>query len=322
MGTRQVHRLIRLITLLQSGRIKSAEELTSQLSISRRTLFRDLKLLEASGVPYYFERGKGYRIQASFFLPPINLTVAETIGLMVLGKTAEANADRPLASSAISALHKLTATIPDSMRTACDQLLDSTSINSERPTDGRDESRVFYDLQRGIDQGRVCDIVYRSPADNEDLRCRHYPFAMHLANNAWYVLGKTSAHGQEVRIFKLVRFRSVTLTEETFRRPKNFKVSDKLGNAWRLIPEGKEYDITIEFRPMVATNVSEVRWHPTQTTQMLDDGSCRLNFRIDGIKEIAWWICGYADQARVIKPAALRRRVYELQMRSAEVNRS
>ncbi|MEM6854913.1 MAG: HTH domain-containing protein, partial [Planctomycetota bacterium] len=88
MGISRVHRLIRLITLLQSQQAPSADELTLDLGISRRTLFRDLKLLEAAGVPYYHERGKGYRIQQSFFLPPIQLTVAETMGLMILAKSA------------------------------------------------------------------------------------------------------------------------------------------------------------------------------------------------------------------------------------------
>ncbi|MEZ6193148.1 MAG: hypothetical protein R3C45_17890 [Phycisphaerales bacterium] len=47
----------------------------------------------------------------------------------------------------------------------------------------------------------------------------------------------------------------------------------------------------LEFTPKVATNVSEVLWHPSQTCQYLDDGSCRMRFEVDGINEIAWWVC-------------------------------
>lgn len=320
MGISRVHRLIRLITLLQSQLARSANELTLELGVSRRTLFRDLKLLEAAGVPYYHERGKGYRIQQSFFLPPINLTVAETMGLMILAKSAEADRTRPLAPAALSAIYKFIAIVPEPIREACGDLLENISVNPGQSVDGHGESRVYHDLQRGIDQQLACDIVYQSPVDDEPLTCKLMPLAMHLANNAWYVMGKTSTHGKEVRVFKLVRFTSVTLTDKTFKRPPKFKVSDKLGHAWRLNPEGQEYDIEIEFSPMVATNVAEVRWHPTQQTKHLTDGGCRLIFRVDGLREIAWWVCGYADQARVIRPADLRHRVAEMHQRAADRN--
>ncbi len=322
MGISRVHRLIRLITLLQSHLARSADELTLELGVSRRTLFRDLKLLEAAGVPYYHERGKGYRIRQSFFLPPINLTVAETMGLMILAKSAEADRTRPLAPAALSAIYKLIAIVPEGIREACGDLLENITVSPGQSVDGHGESRVYHDLQRGIDQQLACDIVYQSPVDDEPLACRLMPLAMHLANNAWYVLGKTNhpPHGQGVRVFKLVRFETVTLTDQAFKRPAHFKISDKLGLAWRLNPEGHEHDVEIEFTAMVATNVAEVRWHPTQKTKTLADGRCRVTFRVDGLKEIAWWICGYADQAKVIRPTALRTRVAEMHQRAAELN--
>lgn len=113
---------------------------------------------------------------------------------------------------------------------------------------------------------------------------------------------------------------SVEPTKIAFKRPAHFKVTHKLGLAWRLNPEGKEYDIEIEFAPMVATNVAEVRWHSTQKVKRLADGSCLLSFRVDGLREIAWWVCGYADQARVRKPAALRKLVREMHTRAAAMN--
>ncbi|MBB6428793.1 helix-turn-helix transcriptional regulator [Algisphaera agarilytica] len=320
MGISRVHRLIRLITLLQSRQAKSADELTLDLHVSRRTLFRDLKLLEAAGVPYYHERGKGYRIRQSYFLPPINLTVAETMGLMILAKSAEAERNRPLAPAALSAIYKLIAITPDPIREACSDLLENISVTPIQPVDGHDETRVYHELQRAIDEQLVCDVAYQSPTEDEPLTCKLMPYAMHLANNAWYVLGKTSAHGNEVRVLKLVRFRSVELTRRRFKRPAKFQVSDKLGLAWKLIPEGKEYNIEIEFSAKVATNVTEVRWHSTQQIKTLDDGRCRVSFRVDGLNEIAWWVCGYADQARVIKPAALRKRVREMHERASKLN--
>ncbi|MEO1237587.1 MAG: WYL domain-containing protein, partial [Planctomycetota bacterium] len=216
------------------------------------------------------------------------------------------------------------------IRRACGDLVAHVSIEPERPVDGREESQFFTDLQQAIDRETACDIVYQPPIDREPIACRLRPYAMHLANNAWYVLGVTDHpdHAGEVRVFKLVRLQEVTPTEVRFTRPPGFRVSDKLGLAWRLNPEGKEHDVAVEFAPMVATNVAEVRWHETQRVEWLKtgggsgsgSGGCRLHFRVDGLKEIAWWVCGYADQARVVKPAALRRMVAAMHRDAAERN--
>src|SRR5690606_9968121 len=106
MGRDRLSRLLQLITLLQSGQNRTAEDLTHQLGISRRTLFRDLNTLQDSGIPCYHESGVGYRIARSFFLPPISLTVAETMGLLLLGKVAVSQRARSYAPQALSAIQK------------------------------------------------------------------------------------------------------------------------------------------------------------------------------------------------------------------------
>ncbi len=63
----------------------------------------------------------------------------------------------------------------------------------------------------------------------------------------------------------------------------------------------------MRFAPLVAQNVSEVKWHKTQQTRFLPDGSLEFQAQVSGLTEIAWWILGYGDQAEVLRPAKLRR---------------
>ena len=37
-----------------------------------------------------------------------------------------------------------------------------------------------------------------------------------------------------------------------------------------------------------------------------------MTFRVDGIGEIAWWLCGYAGKVDIIQPLELRERVREM----------
>jgi proteasome accessory factor B len=308
MGVSRVHRLLRLITLLQSPRARTAAELMRELEISRRTLFRDLNMLELAGVPYYHEAQLGYRIKKSFFLPPISLTVTETLGLMMLGKSAAGQRQRPLTGQALSAIYKLLSTVPEPIRSACGEMMANVSISSGAQLDGDVEAKHYPVLQQCVDEARVCRMRYHSPAEPGAMEVLLRPYALHFAARAWYVMGATDQH-REVRLFKLLRIETLQLTSEIFARPKNFSVARKLGNAWQLIPEGKEHQVELIFSARVARNVSEVRWHPTQKHKMLADGRCRMTFTVDGLNEIAWWICGYADQVVVQQPAPLRERV-------------
>ena len=152
MATKRIHRLLRLIMLLQSGRARNSYDLTAELGVSRRTLFRDLKTLQAAGIPYYHKAGTGYRIARSFFLPPISLTVLETLALMLLGEAAVAQRGRPLAAPALSALNKLVATAPESVRTACGELMANVSVDVGPQAIADREDALYAQLQRCIDQ--------------------------------------------------------------------------------------------------------------------------------------------------------------------------
>ena len=313
MSIQRIHRLLRLIMLLQSGRAKSSYDVTHELGVSRRTLFRDLKALEAAGVPYYHERGVGYRVARSFFLPPISLTVLETLALMLLGQTAAAQRGRPMHGPAMSALCKLIATAPEPIRSACSELMANVSVDPGPQAIAELEDALYRQLQRCIDEGRVCKMVYRSRLEDEPepLDCNLEPYALHFAARAWYVMGRSDIH-DEVRTFKLARIASLEPLKRRFDRPKRFRAADRIGRAWQLIPEGKIYRVELDFSSKVAVNVSEVRWHASQQSRMLPDGRCRITFEVDGIGEIAWWLCGYADQVNIRKPAELRSRVRKM----------
>jgi len=317
MATNRVQRLLQLIMLLQRGEPLGVEELMERLGVSRRTLFRDLNMLEDAGVPYYHQAGEGYRISERFYLPPINLTVPETLGLMLLGKSASQQGG-PMIAQALSAIYKLIATVPEPLRSACGDMMAAVSVSPDPGVNADAENAHYGTLQRCIEEGRACKIVYQSPVEQEVLVCDFEPYALHYANRAWYVMGATDQH-EDVRTFKLVRLAEVEMLDRPFFKPQSFKATDKLGNAWRLIPEGQVYEVELLFTAKVAVNVSEVRWHATQKQTLLSDGRCRMHFTVDGIGEIAWWVCGYADQVEVVKPLELRQRVEAMHRNAASI---
>ncbi|MFN3165822.1 MAG: helix-turn-helix transcriptional regulator [Phycisphaeraceae bacterium] len=316
MPSDRVNRLLQLITLLQTRTGWDGQSLARELDISTRTLFRDLNTLEQAGIPCRSDDGGGYRIQQGFFLPPVSLSASEVLGLMQLTRFVGQHRERPFHAHALSAIYKLISTVPEPLRSTCGQMLAHINTRPDPKLPDDAEARVFTQLQQSIDLGRACELLYTSPAEDGPLRLQLEPYLLHHANRAWYVLGKTDLH-DEVRMLKLIRIESVTMLTRVFDKPRGFTAEQKLGNAWCMIPEGREYTVELEFTPRVARNVSEVQWHPSQSHKLLADGCCVMTFKVDGLNEIAWWVCGYADQVTVRKPKKLREIVARMHQSAA-----
>ncbi len=110
---RRADRLMQLIQLLRDGTLHRAEDLARATGVSKRSIYRDMETLAASGVPIEGERGVGYRVTAAITLPPLNLTMTEVealhLGLMAVGK----GADTELSTAAASLSAKIDAVMPE-----------------------------------------------------------------------------------------------------------------------------------------------------------------------------------------------------------------
>ncbi len=307
MGSDRVHRLLRLILLLQGRRARNTRELAEELEVSRRTIFRDLNMLELAHIPYHYDEDTGgYRLGKHFFLPPINLELSEALSMLMLARSAAGSL--PLTSQASRAAVKLESVLPAPVRQYVGDVVDRTHV-SVGPVAGHEQTdEIFETLTRAVAERRICHAVYLSFADRKQLMLDILPYRLMFRGRAWYVVARSKIH-DEIRVFKLIRFRKVELTARRFQAPEPDLVEKHFGKAWNMIPGGREYRVHLHFSPKVAGNVAEVLWHDTQEVAFNDDGSCEFRATVDGLGEIAWWILGYGDQVRVIAPADLRKRV-------------
>ncbi len=110
---RRTDRLYALITRLRDGRFHTAAALAEAQGVSVRTIWRDMEVLMASGVPVKGERGVGYRMTAPVTLPPLNLTLTELEALHLgLAAVAEGgDAELRAAARALSA--RVDAVLPE-----------------------------------------------------------------------------------------------------------------------------------------------------------------------------------------------------------------
>ena len=311
MKSSRVSRVVRILTTLQASESYSPVDLEKLLCVSRRTVFRDLKELQNIGVPYKFDKKRGgYSIDPKFFLPPIDFNLAEALSLLLLMHKISHHIPMPFANSALQVGLKIENRLPANIKEYCRTALQNISVSSGKSAGVNLLDNIFAELQKAIHKGQKVKLVYDSLFDKKVIETVLSPYHLMFRNRTWYVLGKSQLHGQ-VRTFNLGRIKSVEKTSLYFSVSDSFDVYDHFGKAWSMIPEGRIYDIKLRFLPKVAKNVSEVQWHCTQKNRWNEDGSVTVEFRVDGLGEIAWWILGYGDQVQILSPEALRKIVIQ-----------
>lgn len=315
MGKRytRVHRLLRLIILLQAHRGMNIRDLARVCEMSQRTLYRDIDTLCASGVPvFYDEQTEGYQLGREFFMPPVDLTPEEAFAVVSVLEEVAGRKQIPFMDAAGRAIEKIRSHFPlrvlEDLQASCGRVKVSLAAGmvDETPQD------VYQKVRQAIGDKCILHCIYEpNKADGQQQEFNFRPYALWYCQRAWYAIGEHDGR-RAVRQLKLNRFVAMRVTGDKFVIPKNFDLHENLGLAWRMIRGATRHEVAIRFLPTFAETVCETFWHSTQQEQWLEDGSAIVRFTVDGLDEILWWVLGYGPGAQVIEPAELRDRVAEM----------
>ena len=151
---RRADRLFQLVQLLRSRRLATADFLADALGVSKRTVYRDIRDLERSGVPVRGEAGVGYQLERGYELPPLTFNAAEIEALVFGLRMAEAHGDPDLANGARSAMAKVAAALPAPLRA----LMVETPLFAPHRADRSRDCLALW--RRGIAERRKLALDY------------------------------------------------------------------------------------------------------------------------------------------------------------------
>jgi predicted DNA-binding transcriptional regulator YafY len=110
-------RLFKLMDALRGHRrAVTASRLAEDLSVSVRTVYRDIQTLMDLGAPVEGEAGTGYLLRPGFFLPPLMFGEDELEALVLGARWVQGQGDPALAAAAASALAKIGTASPKDLR--------------------------------------------------------------------------------------------------------------------------------------------------------------------------------------------------------------
>lgn len=141
-------RLTAIVTQLQSKRLVTATEIAKKHNVSVRTIYRDIRTLEQSGIPIMMEEGKGYTIMEGYNLPPVMFTEDEANALMTAQKIINQNKDNSLVEHYGNAIEKIKAVLKYNQKDKADLLTQRLEIRTN--VDNQKSSQYLIILQKAI----------------------------------------------------------------------------------------------------------------------------------------------------------------------------
>ncbi len=315
----RVHRLLEIISLVQSQRGWTAKTLAERCETTERNIYRDINQIKEAGIPIESTKDNGYQINGTFFMPPVRLTFEEALAISAL---CEAMADQgaiPFVRPASMAMNKILAQLPYDAREELTDRLRTMQLRTTATMDEEGYEDVYDKVQTALLKHTILKCKYESTSTPEnDESFMFHPYALFFGTRAWYIVGFHEKR-DAIRTLKLSRFIAIEATKESYEIPSSFNLDNHLGNAWNMIPSDVDYEIELRFDPPFSQTVSDTRWHSTQEITWHDDDSCTFTCTVSGLEEIVWWVLSMGPYCKVIKPDVLAQRVAKLAKDTAEV---
>ena len=208
---RRADRLFAIVQALQGRRLTTARQLAERLSVSERTIYRDVQDLSLSGVPVVGEAGVGYSLKKGFDLPPIMFDNDEIEALLIGARMVGAWGGTTLAASAERAMEKIAAVLPENRRV----ILDATQVFAPSFHVNTEVGKRFEALRLAIAARQYVGMAYTAAEQKNATTRRVRPLALYFWGEHW-TLAAWCEIRNDFRSFRLDRIATLTVEAAVF----------------------------------------------------------------------------------------------------------
>ena len=216
-------RLFQLMDALRARRYPvTAAQLAAQLSVSVRTVYRDVQALVELGARIDGDAGVGYVLRAGFFLPPLMFGEDEIEALVLGARWVQGQGDVELARAAETVLAKIATATPRDLR---ERMADS-GLFAPRAGPAAPGASNLAPLRAAIRRERKLHLCYTDAADAASERVI-WPVALGYFEGARVVAAWCELRG-DFRHFRIDRIAALQVLDAPLPRPRR-----ELLRRWR-----------------------------------------------------------------------------------------
>lgn len=310
MGLDSIKRFDRIVAILiqlQSKRIVKAQDLADRFEVSLRTIYRDIRSLEASGVPIASEAGVGYSIMEGYRLPPVMFTREEAGSFVAAEKLMQKFTDKSLGAYHESAMYKVKSVLRGGEKDWISALETQVHIDATQVLFNEGIPDALEILFESIAEKKQVFLKYHSLEAKKPSERHIEPVGLFHENNFWYVLGYCHFR-KDYRQFRTDRMVKIRRTVEPFHLQHG--TIDEHRNKRT---ETQKTKIRILVDKEIARYIGTSRKQYGFVSETIKKEGVEMTFMAPHMENgFARWYLMFGDYAKILEPESLKERVREL----------
>jgi predicted DNA-binding transcriptional regulator YafY len=297
----RIDRISAILIHLQTKRYVTAGEIANRFSISKRTIYRDLKALEEAGIPLGAEPGKGYFLVEGYHLPPVMFTPNEANAMLMAGKMVEKFTDNSVNKNFESALFKIKSVLPDREKQFLNDL--QSHIQVFFTPVGGSSPGFLADIQLALAQRHTLTLDYHSLYKEEHTKNRVVePIGICFYGMSWHLIAFCRMRG-EYRDFRVDRIKALRSNSEAFVPQNRVTLRDYFAG---LMKETELTEVTLRLDKTTAAFIQNTKYYYGYVGEEHVGEETEMDFLAMDLHYFGRWMLMFADGIEVIKPAALK----------------
>lgn len=306
-------RLLALMMLLQAHTKMTAAALAKELEVSKRTIYRDIDALSATGVPIYADGGPGggYALLDSYRTTLTGLNENE-IRLFFMLTIPGSLSDLGVSQQLKTTLLKLTSTFPKRYQEQATYVQQRLHLDATRWFQPNQPTPHLKIIQEAIWQDRQLHFAYQRREGPISQRTVS-PYGLVAKAGVWYLVANTD---KDVHVYRVSRIRHIELTQVHFTRPQNFNLLN-FWVTWVADYEASlpKYPVTLRIAPDLVSTLPYILGEGVRSliAQAQPDraGWRKLDYIFERMEEARMFVLGMGASVEVVTPEALRNSVIQ-----------
>ncbi len=293
----RIDRMLSIVVLLLNRKSVTARELAERFEVSLRTIYRDIDAINIAGIPVVSHQGSGggYQIMENYRLNNQYLSLENTRVILTALKGVNTTLqDRELEL----AMEKIRSLVPKERTKELESKLDQLVVDYVPWGFSKQQQICMQEINRAIITSKLLNIQYRNLKGEEGERIVE-PMTLMFKGYTWYLFGYCRLK-QDGRLFRLSRFRSLEVLNQTFKR-RDITFKDFTRKEEVRVPR---VDLVMRFDPVVRNRVEEF-FHPEQIT-IDENGSLIVNSTFPEDEWVYSLILSYGEHIEILQPAHIR----------------
>ena len=301
-------RLIAILLQLQTSRLLRAADIADRYGVSERTIYRDMRSLEAAGVPLLAEAGLGYSLDRSYHLPSVHFNPDEAIALLIGVKSMQSHMPGLHGDRAQSAMGKLHSVMSDEQRQTLSQLDQRIAVNGNPRTAATDQSSWYDTVQHALRTRRTAATRYRANHNGVTSERVIEPVGLCHYSGHWHLIDWCQLR-EAMRDFRLDRILEWQTGSSPCPARPDASLQDYLQKTYF---DGEVAQVEIGFARHMAHVVGDARHYHGYVRSAFNEDEEVMTFLTSNREFLGRWLLQFTNIVRVIGDDAMQATIRSL----------